>query len=269
VLWGLTSTDELVRFDSNNSTQYTFASFIVGLQANEHLLDIDYNPNDGRLYGMSNQNRIYTINTANASASGLPMAFVLSGTGFGIDWNPVTNQMQVASNTRQSFHVSLPANATADPTLAYAAGDPHFGTGPSVTDLAYTNSIAGSTSTQLFGLDNLQNTLVTVDPTTGAVHTIGVLNGQFGGPNGITGANGFDISGATTAYAAVQQLNSPGSTLYSVDLATGQASPLGQIGGGGSNDLILGIAAVPVPEPASMALLGGAILLLIRRRRQK
>jgi hypothetical protein len=264
LLWGLTATDELVKFDSATPTVYTFARFITGLQNNEHLLDIDVNPIDGNLYGLSSQNRIYVIDAA-PNAGGHSMNVVLDGTGFGIDWNPLTGQMQVGTNLRQSFHSNTSGVVTLDPDLAYAAGDPHAGELPSVTDLAYSNSFPGAGSTTLYGLDNLTGSLVTVDSVSGAVHTVGSLSGG-GGPSGFTGANGFEIKGANTAYAALQLPTSPGSTLFSIDLATGHASQLGQIGGGGSNDLIIGIAAVP--EPASLAILGIGALALMRRRKR-
>jgi hypothetical protein len=78
---------------------------------------------------------------------------------------------------------------------------------------------------------------------------------------------GFDIlsaGGGNTGFAAMQLTSDGVSQFYRIDLNTGAATVIGDIGGG---DLIDGIAVV-IPEPATvgmaaLAMIGG---LALRRR---
>ena len=79
-------------------------------------------------------------------------------------------------------------------------------------------------------------------------------------------AGGFDVSGVTgTAYAALLPSGSSQSSLYTINLATGAATPVGVINGG---LVISALTVAPVPEPASIALVVLAVagMFTVRRR---
>ncbi|WGF87050.1 DUF4394 domain-containing protein [Marinivivus vitaminiproducens] len=116
--------------------------------------------------------------------------------------------------------------------LTLSAKDANVGVDPMVTANAYTNSVAGATSTQQYVLDHGTNTLATLANNDGTLATVGEV--MVGGAALDFDANaGFDImtddAGMNTAYAL---LTSGGDTgLYTLDLETGAATSMGALGG--------------------------------------
>jgi hypothetical protein len=200
---------------------------ITGLQAGETILGIDFRPANGLLYGLGSSSRLYQINTTTAVATQVGTAgqFTLTGTSFGFDFNPVADRIRVVSNTGQNLRLNPDDGTVAsfDPAVAYALGDQNFGATPSVVGLAYTNDFAGATSTTLYGIDSNLDVLVTQNPTTGVLTTVG--------PLGVNTQNvvSFDIAGDGTAFAVFSDLES-GPRLYTIDLTTGTATLVSPIG---------------------------------------
>lgn len=259
------TTNSLLRIDSATPGVIAASVGITGLQSGESLSGIDFRPFNGVLYGIGSTNRLYTLNVTTGAATqvGSAGAFTLSGSSFGMDFNPVPDRIRVTSNTGQNLRLnpndgSLSAT---DTSLAYAAGDVNAGQTPGVVASAYTNSFAGATSTTLYDIDITRGVLVIQNPPNiGTLVTIGNL-GVFS-----TNQVGFDIlGGAGTAFAS---LTSPTgiSSLYTINLATGAATLVGGIGTG---QTITGLAAVSdVPEPGSLSLLifGAAAVLVTKRK---
>jgi len=61
ILTGLTSTGNLVTFDSGTPGTIDSSLAITGLQGGETLLGIDRRPATGLLYGLGSTSRVYTI----------------------------------------------------------------------------------------------------------------------------------------------------------------------------------------------------------------
>lgn len=233
-----------------------FIGNVTGLGSGESLVGIDFRPATGQLYGLSSGGKLYTIDTGTGAATAIGgNGATLSGSSFGMDFNPTVDRIRVTSNANQNIRMNPTTGnvAATDTNLAYANGDSPF-----VVASAYTNNFAGSTSTTLYNLDSRSNTLLTqIPPNNGQVNLVGGLGIDF------DENAGFDIFGPN-AYAV---LNTGGSYsgFYQIDLATGAATFLGDIGDGRGNVFFGSLAIIPAPGVAGV--LGAAGLVGLRRRR--
>ena len=78
---------------------------------------------------------------------------------------------------------------------------------------------------------------------------------------------GFDIyisDNTNVGLAAMQLVANGTSNLYAINLSTGAASLIGEVGGG---DLLDGLTVVPEPGTLSLLALGAGAMVLPRRRR--
>lgn len=260
LVFGVTLEQTLVSFDSAAPTTLLSGMALQGLQPNETIRGIDFRPATGQLYALGSFGRLYRVNpsTAVATQVGSPLSPGLNGSAFGFDFNPTVDRIRVVSDADQNLRLNPDtASITVDTPLSYVNSDPRFGMNPNAVHAAYTNSFAGSTSTTLYVLDTLYDTLVIQNPAnSGNLLTVGSVGAD------LTDLGGFDISGATNvAYATVRDVNLSRSTFWTINLATGAGSMVGEIGGGA----ILTAMAV-VPAPGSIAVLGLAGLALRRRR---
>jgi hypothetical protein len=218
---GLTATDQLVTFDTATPGTASAPVNVTGLGASETLVGIDYRPATGQLYGLSTTGQLYTINTTSGAATAVGATpFTAPGTNFGIDFNPQVDRIRVVSDADQNLRVvpGTGALVDADPNtagqqndanLAYATGDANAGDDPNVTAIAYSNNVASTGSTTLYGIDSANDVLVTqgsgpgvtpaVSPNTGQLFTVGNL-----GVN-VSAQGGFDVAeGDGVAYAAIR-----------------------------------------------------------------
>lgn len=239
-LIGLTDDNTLVLFNSTRpgETKSVKVSGVGGT-----LLGIDYRPANGLLYGVTSANNIYTLTPATGAATlvcTLTTAFD-GGSRSGVDFNPQSDRLRLVGSNSQNLRVHPDIGAAAtDGALTYASTDRHSGKKPSIVAVAYTNSVANAPSTKTFDIDADLDILVLQEPPNdGILVTVGPLGVDFG-PLG-----GFDIitegNGVDSAFAA------SGSTLYTIDLATGAATVLGTIGDGKFNliGLAVGFAGTP------------------------
>ncbi|MBC7781331.1 MAG: DUF4394 domain-containing protein [Proteobacteria bacterium] len=269
-IFGLTGPNNLFTFDSATPGTISAPMAISNLAAGETIVGIDFRPANGGLFGLSSASRIYSINQSTAAATqvGASGAFVLNGTSFGFDFNPVPDRIRVTSNAEQNLRLNPDNGALAatDAMLAYAAGDTNAGVNPNIVGAAYTNSNFPSPRTPppgtlLYGIDSNLDILVTQDPPNdGILNTVGSLGVDT------TDQVGFDIfSPGNLAFASLT--GTVGfSSLYSINLATGAATLIGGIGNG---LLVRDIAVAQVPVPGSMALLAAGLVGLAGFFRRK
>ena len=238
-VYGVDARNNLVLFGSA-SVGTARSRAITGLQAGERVLGIDFRPVDGKLYALGGSSRVYVVDTATAAATvvgGAAFTPALAGTVFGWDFNPVPDRIRSHGALGQNLRLNPATGAVAatDGALVYAAGDAGTGT-PRIAATAYTNSVAGATTTTLFAIDAARDVLVTLpSPNDGQVRTVGALGVDAGDDAGL---DVFPNDGV--AYAA---LTVGGRTsLYTVNLTTGAATRVGDVRGTGA---LRGIAVAP------------------------
>lgn len=232
-LWAATADNRLLSFSPVAPGTALKNLPISGLQASESVIGIDIRPLDGKLYAVGTSGRLYTLDTTSGAASevatlspAIGSAFTcLPAQTFGMDFNPAADALRLVDAAAENFRVLPSARA------AGAAGATFVDTAlnPAAAAVAagYTNNFAGTSVTTLFVIDGAAGTLNlqggvngTPSPNAGALSVVGAL--------GVTavGDVGFDIAGGHNGVA-LAALSTDASTpaLYSVNLATGAASP--------------------------------------------
>ena len=230
-IYGIDSANTLVVFHATRPDLVTRSVPVTGLQSGERIAGLDFRPIDGRLYALGTSSRAYVLDTltgvATAVGSG-PFTPALRGEAFGFDFDPVSDRIRAVSDSDQNLRLDPVTGAVtgADAALAYATGDPNAGTDPTTAGAAYTNSIAGATTTTLYAIDAGLGVLVTLsDPSGGELATVGSLGAST------SSLVGFDIAGATgIAYATLTPSAATASRFYSVNLATGGVTLAGTVG---------------------------------------
>jgi Domain of unknown function (DUF4394) len=220
VFYGLTSANQLVKYNANASQTAIATVAVTGLQAGETLLAIDFRPATGQLYGLGATSRLYTINTETGVAVTVGTSTftpAINGTIAGFDFNPTVDRIRLVTNTGQNLRLNPETGTVASTDAALNPGT------PSVIGAAYTNSMAGAATTELFDIDITNNKLYKQDPpNNGALVEIGSL-GVMASGNG-----GFDISADNTV--ALASLTVGGANgLYQINTGTGKATNLGNL----------------------------------------
>ncbi len=234
----LTTTNELLVFDTFNPGQVFSRLAITGLRSGEMVLGIDYRPVDGRLYAVSNNDRLLILNPENGAATAVGSGFStpLEGGKVSIDFNPVVDRLRIVTDSGQNLRVNPDTGAIAavDTPVAYGIHDPFFGSPPNVVGVAYVNNFVGAPDTWLFGIDfNLGNIVIQDPPNDGVLGTVAPL------PVNTSSNVGFDIFQDAIAYALFSVGPTEEPRLYWLDVLTGEGHLLGTIG---TDRLVLDLA---------------------------
>lgn len=261
-LIALTDNNTLISFNPNNPGQSVSAT-VTGLEGT--LIGIDVRPANGLIYGLTTANKLYAFDPNAVDAGTVGATFVstlsvpfTSDSLSGFDFNPVADRLRLAGGNDQNFRINVDTGAViVDGALAFGAGDANAGGNPNVTASAYTNSFAGTTSTQLFNIDTSVNGLLLQNPpNNGTLGSIGALGFDFGDRGGFDIRSAF--AGDNRAFAATA------GTLYTIDLVSGMATDIGTIGAGGSFNIKgLTVTAKNAPAPSNSSFNGRLDIELI------
>src|SRR4029450_9943758 len=147
----------------------------------------------------------------------------LSGTSFGVDFNPAVDRLRVVSDAGQNLRVDVTTGATTvDAALNTAAG-----TARGVTALAYTNNDAdAATATTLFDIQTSENSmLIQAPPNSGSLNFTGTLRQDVGTEAGFDIFSRVSSLGITSDNLGFAVLVTGGrARFYRVDLFTGEST---------------------------------------------
>jgi hypothetical protein len=254
--FAVTSQNTLAVYDTDDpGTLIRSVILVPGLIVGESIAGIDLRPSTGELYATGTLGRLYKVNvlTGQLTPFGGPFPS-LDGTNFGYGFDPVDDLIQIVSTADQNLLLNPNTNSviSVGADTAYAAGDPGVGINPSIMGAAYSNPAQGITT--LYMLDSRRDVLVREDPpNSGMLHTIGALGVDF------TELGGFYISTSTgSAFAALQPSSGASSLLYEINLVTGNATNLGEIGGG----VLITAMSIPTPGAFALAIIGSVVVII-------
>lgn len=238
--FAVTDSNKLISFNRATPGTIQTSTAITGLQGSERVLGMDFSPLNGKLYAITNQNRVYSVDEQTAVASNAKViATPLSGSNFGVDFDPVTGLMRVISDSGQNLRVKVDDGTTGQDgaisgaTLSGAAYSFNFGSPP-----------AGSA--KLYAIDAASDLLDTVTINTNGTVTVTTV-GRLNVAAGSSASNGFDIRGTNTeGLALIRKSGDSKHSLYSINLVTGNATLLGALG---TSEQITGFAVPPGVAP--------------------
>lgn len=208
-IYALTS-DNAIYVLKPGATQYTRLGRVSTNGGN--LIGIDFRVADGKLYGLTDQGTLYTIDVNAVPFGAATLVSTMNprftgGFGVLVDFNPVLNALRVAGSNDQNLAVVNSnggnLNAVAAQTkFAYAQGDVNFGKDPEIVGGAYNNNVVGAANTLFYMVDHDLDTLVTIASKNatgssntggGQLQTIGQFVDAAGNPLNMSPTSDFDI----------------------------------------------------------------------------
>ncbi|MFF8486806.1 DUF4394 domain-containing protein [Streptomyces antibioticus] len=226
---GLTGDQRLVEFDVDRPAGARSLGKVSGLAGDRRLVGIDFRVQNGKLYGVGDRGGIYTLDARAKAWKVSQLTVTLSGTAFGVDFNPAANRLRVVSDTGQNLRHNIddsaaPLTTTVDGALTNPTMPPSTARG--VTGAAYTNNdLSTTTATTLFDLDTLTDRISLQSP----------ANAGTLAPTGNLGVDAAPDAGFDIYYDRTTGMNQGFATLgtagafrlYGVNLLTGRAADKG------------------------------------------
>ena len=174
---------------------------------------------DQKLYAVGDAGGVYTLSSKAKATKVSQLTVALSGSTFGVDFNPAADRLRVVSDTGQNLrHDVNPGGATiADGTLTYP---PATTPAPGISAAAYTNNdLDADTATTLFDIDTAMDQVAIQAPANaGSLSPTGKLGADAGSDAG------FDIGGKDNHGWATLSVGGK-YRLYAVSLLTGEIRP--------------------------------------------
>ncbi len=274
------SNNTLISFDTSNPDNLNANIPITGLTTGQNLVGIDFRPQNGKLYGIASDGmgnaQLYAISiqTGLAFAIGTLGQFVdgasnpvaITGSDFGIDFNPTVDRLRIVTSNGLNFRVNPNTGAAIDSNSSITGVNPDGsinGATTTVNATAYTNSAPNVTTTTQYTLDSVSNTLFIQNPPNNGTQISPLVVTLNGTPLDFTSVNGFDIPSGVNVSAsntpatgqafAVLTVGSK-TGLYAIELSTGAATLIGTVGTG--TDPVQGFALQNEVVSAGVPLIG-------------
>ena len=249
----------LVRFESSAPGVLTEVAAITGLSPGERIVDLDFRPHTGQLFGVGittgggavDTLRLYRLDPGTGVATAITASGILvtAGPAYDMDFNPAVDRVRVVNAANENLRLNPTTGVRVDLPVTDTDLNP---VGQYVDAVAYDRTFDHPrglvVATTLYGLSINSDTLVTIGGVDGAPSPNGGALTSVG-PLGIDAAGdaGFDIDVDGTGYAT---MNVGGTTgLYTIALATGAATLVGTVGDGN-----LPIPGLAIPPPTVLAI---------------
>jgi hypothetical protein len=237
---------------------YVSLGRIANAQGN--FIGIDFRPANGKLYGLTDTQKLYIINVGVTP----PRATLVStlstpfDAGFQslLDFNPVVDAIRLIGSNDQNFAVVKDANGNLNTTvvqtaLAYAMGDVNAGRNPEVVGGTYNNNLAGAATTLFYAVDAARDTFVTIANRVngssatggGQLQTIGNLVDGGGTRLNFNSVSDIDIYTSAAGVNTLVGINNK--TLFTIDL--NQINPNLQLGRT-QNVVVRGVNLTAIPS---------------------
>lgn len=220
---GLIGENTLVTIDANAKS----VGKPMPVKGVDKLLGIDVRPSDGKLYGVTTDGTVVTIDPATGEATKVSKLdkMIPSGTTAVVDFNPAADKLRFMGSDGTNLRADVQSGkVTTDGSLAFETGDMHAGEKPNVVAAAYTNSRGKPEKTQMFDIDATIVALIQqTKPNDGTLKAIGKL--------GVPGAKAYAFDVATAADGTNTAWLIADNVLHTVALDTGKATEVGQLAG--------------------------------------
>lgn len=193
--------------------------------ANGRVLGIDRRPADGKLYALTADGSVFTVDEKTGKATQVIKLekSLAAGVKATVDFNPMADRLRIIGSDGTSLRANLAdGKVVVDGSLKYADMDANKGKTPMVTGGAYSHSVAGTKETVLYDIDVANGAFVKqVPPNDGILVTLG--------PIPVKGDIAFDI--ATDDKGMHRGWLVAGGELHALDIATGALKSAGKITG--------------------------------------
>jgi hypothetical protein len=237
IVHGLTDDGRIVTFDDATPGTLDKDEAVTGLFQDETLIALEVHPCDGRLFAISDQDRLYEVDPDTGAATPVvTLGSALGETAIGAAIHPDSLVLRVVGESDANNSIDIETGAvTPETALQYA--DPDGALDPVVSGLAFFDG-------GLLAIDTERDELVSLDPAAdGTLTRIGRLGVDAAAPVGLDHRSGD--------AALLASINVGGlSGLYAINPETGHIAFLGTIGDGTT---IVDVAATAAaPEGLSM-----------------
>jgi Domain of unknown function (DUF4394) len=239
VIYALDNGNNLLMFGSQSGESISRQVGITGLPILKRMIGIDFRASNGKLYGVGNDSRVYTIDTLTGAATAVGAPFspaIISSFDihFGMDFDPKTDRIRLISSELGGNWSINPDDGTAIAGNAprYAAGDPHEGEVAHIAGLTHIPAsqlpAAFRMSLSLSSSGPCEDLAMAIDPALGQLITSCDAGGiDWAGFADVPGIESLacvelDYSGPGGGiWAAGQRINGALNSLGTVDPATG------------------------------------------------
>jgi hypothetical protein len=220
--WGVSPSNDLMKYRSTTPPTLVSSTKISGLQPEEHIMAVDIRTIDKSLYAVTDMGALYVIDATGASKliSQTPFDPAISGDAIGFDYNQLTDRFTIISSTGQNYKIDPNSGQVVAIDMPVKLG---------MAGSAYNNGI-------LYDIDATQGVLYKQDPMTSYLTQVGPTNIH------LKGDGGFDISSGgwglavylSSNYGADSATVPTGTSreawlLYNVNLKTGQTVTVGEV----------------------------------------